>query len=88
MNNQEKKDERVLTPYTEKKAKEEFATHGVEEAGYKSPYVTDEPEPDKSEEPIRSPHTKPIPGNNEPKAEKPLSPHTTPTAYTPEPEKE
>jgi hypothetical protein len=75
--------EDVMTPYTEKKPAEAYEAHEIDEAGYKSPYVTDELEPDRAGLPAKSPHTKTVPESEE-EAEKPLSPHTTPKAYTPD----
>lgn len=66
-----------LSPYTIDDEKHDFTEHTTEEAGYKSPYVTDEPAPDKRDEETKSPYTEPDEQKPEVSPGKEHSPYTT-----------
>lgn len=65
-----------MSPYTEKKSEEAVEEHKLGSEGYKSPYVTEEPEPDKSSIEVESPYTEPDAQKSKQVPDEDLSPYT------------
>ncbi|MFN2195164.1 MAG: hypothetical protein ACK2UW_03475 [Anaerolineales bacterium] len=75
-NNKQTKKEEEMSPYTEKEPEEVFDEHASDAEGYKSPYVTEEPEADKSSVEAESPYTEPDAQKTVKVEEEDLSPYT------------
>ena len=75
-NNKHAEKQEELSPYTEKEPEGAFDEHTADTEGYKSPYVTEEQEPDKSSVEAESPYTKPDVQKKAKAEEENLSPYT------------